>query len=375
MWLNFRRLQRLYSNISHSNLKVTYTNTPKPKPNLETPLAFGTASTDHILVIDWNSTSGWEQPQIVPYGPFQLDPCASVLHYATEVFEGMKAYKTEDGKFLLFRPEKNMHRMRSSVASVGLPDFDGDEFLKCLKELIKVDKDWIPSKKGYSLYVRPTMIATDPKLGVVKPSNAKLFVVLTAVGPYFPQGFKPVKLYCDENVVRAWPGGVGDRKIGGNYAPGISITEKVNKLGYSQMLWLVNNYVTEVGTMNFFVFWKNEAGEEELITAPLDSTILPGVTRDSILSLARDWNEFKVSERKFTIDEFVKASEEGRIIEAFGAGTACVVCPVETIHFNGKDHQIPLKLGESGELAKRFLEEIQGIQYGKKDHPWAHQIL
>lgn len=211
------------------------------------------------------------------------------------------------------------------------------------------------------------MIGTHPVLGVTKSQSAKLFVVMTTVGPYFPTGFKPVNLYCDDTIVRAWPGGAGDKKIGGNYGPTIAHTNKINYLGYQQILWLISdlytdNNVTEVGAMNFFVYWINKDGEKELVTCPLDSTILPGVTRDSVLALTKQWNEFKVTEKHFTIYEFIEAIEQGRVIEAFGAGTACIVCPVQKIHFKGKDYELPLELGNSGKLTKRLLDRIQSIQ-------------
>jgi len=218
------------------------------------------------------------------------------------------------------------------------------------------------------------MIGTHEKLGVVKPSKAKLFIVSTTVGPYFPEGFKPVALYCDDTKVRAWPGGSGDKKVGGNYAPGIKYTAEINKLGYQQLLWLTNDYVTEVGTMNFFVLWRNKQGETELITPPLDSTILEGVTRDSIVQLARQWGEFKVSEKKFTIHELCEAINEERVIEVFGAGTACVVCPVKKIFYKGKDYNIPMALGNSGVLTKRILDEVLAIQYGEKRTPWSFEV-
>lgn len=238
--------------------------------------------------------------------------------------------------------------------------------------------------KGYSLYIRPTYLGISNVLGVHRAESSKLFVVCTPVGPYFPTGFAPISLFCDEKVVRAWPGGVGNRKVGGNYAPGILPTEKIKNDGFSQLLWLVSkfysdNHVTEVGTMNFFVFWKNINGELELITPPLDGTILPGVTRDSILvsskqALARDWNEFKVTERVFMIHDLIEALEQGRVIEAFGTGTACVVSPVNRIHFAGKDYSIPLELTTSGKLTQRFWDALNQIYYGEIDHPWAKVI-
>jgi len=252
-----------------------------------------------MLIIDWDEDHGWTSPQIIPYGPLSLDPCSSVFHYGTECFEGLKAYKNPTTeKVLLFRPDQNVKRFKKSSHALALPDFDQNELLECIRRYVYTERDWVPNKAGFSLYVRPTMIGTHEKLGVVKPGKAKLFVVSTTVGPYFPEGFKPVSLYADDTKVRAWPGGSGNIKIGGNYAPGIKYTAEINEKGYQQLLWLTNDYVTEVGTMNFFVFWTNKQGETELITPPLDSTILEGVTRDSILQLAKQWGEFKVTEKK-----------------------------------------------------------------------------
>ncbi|CAG9315403.1 unnamed protein product [Blepharisma stoltei] len=372
--LRFSSGKRLNSTFRASEIVIDLTNNPKTMPALDETLIFGKKTTDHLFSVDWDAKRGWHTPQITPYQPLVLDPTSSCFHYGTECFEGMKAYRTATGKVLLFRPEMNVRRLRKSAAALALPDFDGEEFLQCIRKFVDIDRRWVPNKKGYSMYIRPTMIGTHQQLGVTKPGKAKLFIVNALVGPYFPTGFKPVALYCDEARVRAWPGGVGDKKVGGNYGPGIAYTDEINKLGYQQLLWLVNENVTEVGTMNFFVLWKNKEGETELITAPLDSTILEGVTRDSILALTKEWSEFKVSERSFTIHELTEAIEQGRVIEAFGAGTACIVCPVKKIFYKGKDYEIPMKLGNSGLLTKRLLDHVLSIQYGEIQHPWSYQV-
>ncbi|CAG9314470.1 unnamed protein product [Blepharisma stoltei] len=377
MWSNclLKTLSRRHStSFRASDLAVHLTHTPKTMPHLDQSLIFGKNTTDHLFWVDWDFEKGWHTPQIVPFQPLVLDPCSSCFHYGTECLEGLKAYKTATGKTLLFRPDLNIQRLRKSARALALPDFDGAELLQCIRKLVDVDKKWVPDKKGYSMYIRPTMIGTHQQLGVTKPGSAKLFVVSALVGPYFPTGFNPVNLYCDETRIRAWPGGVGDKKIGGNYGPGIAYTAEINKLGYQQLLWLVKGNVTEVGTMNFFMLWKNKEGETELITPPLDGTILEGVTRDSILELTREWNEFKVTERAFSIHELTQAAEEGRIIEAFGAGTACIVCPVQKIFFKGVDYEIPMKLGKSGLLTKRLLDHILSIQYGEIEHPWSYKV-
>jgi branched-chain amino acid aminotransferase len=295
-----------------------------------------------------------------------------------QAFEGMKAYLDAEGRARLFRPEMNMKRMADSMQRLTMPALDQKGFLDCIKEFVKVEKSWIPKGEGFSLYLRPTVIATWPYLGVNEAKSIKLFCMSCPVGPYYPEGFKPVKLLADSLNVRAWPGGVGDSKVGGNYAPTIRVQAQAAKKGYSQILWLFGptGDVTEVGTMNFFTFWKNKSGEKELITPPLDGTILPGVTRQSIVDLARQWGEFKVTEGKYTIHDIAEAVKEGRVIEAFGAGTAAVVSPIKLIHHNGVDYNIPLDPKDAsagaGPLTKRVWNTLLDIQYGKvKDHPWS----
>ena len=224
--------------------------------------------------------------------------------------------------------------MNNSHLQLGIPTFDIDQMMECCKKLIEVEKGWIPDKPLHSLYIRPTSICMDDKLGLSSVSKSKTFIILSPVGPYYPRGFVPVKLFCDTSVIRAWPNGFGDKKVGGNYAPTLRTQRKGNELhGCDQALWLLHDYVTEVGTMNFFVFWKNEDGENELVTPPLDGTILPGVTRKTIIQMMQEMGEFKVSIRDFKIQEMVKAVNEGRMIEAFGAGTAAIVSPVQSFNY------------------------------------------
>jgi len=231
-------------------------------------------------------------------------------------------------------------------------------------------------KKGFSLYIRPTLIGTQPTLGVSASNFAKFFIITSPVGPYYPEGWKPVKLYTDNSYVRAWPGGTGASKVGGNYAMGIKPQLDAAQQGYSSILWLFGEkqYVTEVGTMNMFVYWINDEGKKELVTAPLDGTILAGVTRDSILSLAKQWNEFEVNEKYYTIHDLIKALKENRVIEAFGCGTAAVVSPIKAVHFEGRDYEIPVNKDPNvkiGDLTKRFYETIISIQYGEIPHEWS----
>jgi branched-chain amino acid aminotransferase len=251
-----------------------------------------------------------------------------------------------------------------------MPTFNGDKFLEYIKQLLLLDKDWIPDKKGYSLYIRPTMIATEPVLGVHPAEEVLLYVITCPVGPYYPTGFKPVALYADSKAVRAWPGGTGGYKIGANYAPGIAPALEAAAKGYQQILWLHEDKITEVGTMNLFCLWINKEGKKELITAPLDGQILPGVTRKSILELTREWNQFLVSEKEWDMKSLIQALKEGRVIEMFGAGTAAIVSPVYKIFYQGKDHSVPCK-DNAGELTSKLMESLLSIQYGETNSPWS----
>jgi len=290
----------------------------------------------------------------------------------------MKAYIDDAGAIRMFRPDMNMKRINTSAHRLLLPQVDGPEFLKCIEELLRVDKSWIPKGFGYSLYLRPTLIATWPYLGVQPALSAKLYVICSPVGPYYAEGFNPIKLLADPHVARAWPGGTGNTKVGGNYAMGIRPALEASARGFAQMLWLFGEdmWVTEVGTMNQFFFWKNkQTGRPELVTAPLDGTILPGVTRDSILQLCRQWGEFDVVERPYNLKEVIAAINEGRMIEAFGAGTAAIVSPVKGFHFEGTDFDIPLDAADpkakAGKLTQRISDTIMGIQYGRIPHEWS----
>lgn len=243
--------------------------------------------------------------------------------------------------------------------------------IECTKKLIEVEKDWIPERPMHSLYLRPTSISMDNRLGLSRINKSKTFVVLSPVGPYYPRGFVPVKLFCDTTVVRAWPTGFGDKKIGGNYAPSLVTSRKGNELhGCDQALWLIHDHVTEVGTMNFFAFWKNEDGVDELITPPLDGTILPGVTRDSIIRLCRELGEFKVTQRPFKIHELIKATKENRVYEAFGAGTAAIVSPIKSYNYKGTTYEIPIcEEKGAGPLTQRVLKMMLDLQYGVTKRP------
>ncbi|RKP35190.1 aminotransferase [Dimargaris cristalligena] len=347
-------------------------------PNQE--LVFGQTFSDHMLQVEWVEGYGWSAPEIKPYGPLQLAPSAVVFHYAFECFEGMKAYKDKQGCIRLFRPDMNMKRMNNSAPRVSLPTFDGAQYIECIKELLRVDQRWVPDEYGYSLYIRPTLIGTEECLGVRASNRALLYTICSPVGPYYATGFKAISLYANVREVRAWPGGVGDAKLGANYAPTIKPAREAAKLGCQQVLWLIGekHELMEVGTMNLFVFWINKAGRRELITPALDGTILPGVTRDSILALTRSWRDeldIDVSEGKIEMAQIASAANEGRLLEIFGAGTAAVVSPVKRILYLGKDINVPLDPSnpnsQAGPLTKRLNDTIMGIQYGDIPHEWS----
>jgi|EP01033_Poteriospumella_lacustris_P000003 branched-chain amino acid aminotransferase len=374
--------RRLFSEFTPSidakKLVVQKTTTPKAKLPLN-ELVFGRSFTDHMLEIDWEEGKGWKAPRIIPYQNLSLSPASTGLHYGLQCFEGMKAYKDKDGNVRLFRPDKNMSRMNHSMTRLSMPPItDSDGLLECLKELIRIDQSWIPEKEGYSLYIRPTAIGSSPFLGVHASEHVKVYVILSPVGPYYKSGFKPVRLFADTKNVRAWPGGVGNAKVGGNYAPTIHPTQQAAKdHGVSQILWLFgkDHQVAEVGAMNIFFVIKNaQTGEKELITPTLEGgDILPGVTRDSIIEIAKTWTNVKVSERVINMGEVVAASKEGRLLEAFGAGTAAVISPVKGIVYNGEEIHVPT--GENvGEVAQSLWNTLTSIQYGKIPHPWSVKI-
>jgi branched-chain amino acid aminotransferase len=337
-------------------------------------VGFGTVFAPHMLVCDWTAEKGWGAPTIDNFKPFQTSPAASGIQFGLQCFEGMKAYRDpETNVARMFRPDRNAARLNSSSARLTCPTFDEHEFVECLRELIKVDKEWIPTDPNHSLYVRPTIVSTKPSLEVTATDAARFFIITSPVGPYYPTGFKPVKLLVSEKAHRAWPGGTGAAKIGPNYAGPIPHQIEAAKMGYGQVLWLgPNGVIDEAGAMNFMMLWTNEQGERELITAPLDGTILPGITRDSILTLAREkfGNEFKVSEKRFTIDQVAKALDEKRVEEMFGCGTAAIITVVDGLRYGEKVFDVPCP-GEGSSYALRFMNEIVGIQTGKIPSAWS----
>ncbi|KAL4874532.1 aminotransferase [Aspergillus karnatakaensis] len=369
--------RRHYS--SHlQHLRIQNTQSPKPQPN-PSDLKFGRSFTDHILQLEWTTTQGWHNARIIPYDNLSLDPASCVLHYAFTCFEGMKAYKDPSGSARLFRPEKNLARLNRSAARLALPTFDESRVLEYLAKYVEIESRFIPHLPGHSLYLRPTLLGTDASISVSRPRSAMLFVIASPMGDYFASGMKAVTLLATGKPVRAWPGGVGEFKVGGNYAPSIVPQEAAVEAGSHQNLWLLadgaggEEIVTEAGTMNLFVVWVNAAtGRRELVTPPLDGTILPGVTRVSILELARErLKEMDVVERRLTMGELAMAEKEGRLLEVFGAGTAVVVSPVMSIRWGERSISCGLKEGEeAGPVSLQMKKWLEEVQYGLVEHPW-----
>ena len=366
----------------------------KPKPSID-KLIFGHVFTDHMFQVGWDQSKGWSTPLITKIHNLDIHPGAKVLHYAVQAFEGAKAYRGYDNKIRFFRLDQNIKRLLRSSRRLALPDFDELELVKCIHKLVHLDQEWIPPLiKGKhqqltSLYIRPTIIGTDASLGVAGSRQSLLYVLLSPVGPYFRTGFRPISLYADPDFVRAWPGGAGNAKLGSNYAPTIMIQKQAERLGLQQVLWLFGDdmKLTEVGTMNIFVAMLNkETGKTHLVTPPLnDGLVLPGITRASILDIARQWGDVVCEERYVTINELKQLIHEQRLIEIFGAGTACIVCPISGIQLkDGTRLRIPFTdvtqhddglFGQEVSLTKRILKTITDIQYGRIPHPWAQQLI
>ncbi|KAF8310904.1 aminotransferase [Cantharellus anzutake] len=333
-------------------------------------LRFGDVCTDHMLEIDYDPATGWSVPVIKPYASISLDPACSIFHYTPALFEGMKAYLGPSGKPLLFRPGLNMKRMAASTARLALPAFNTAALLILIKKLVVIDKRWIPSLPGYSLYIRPTLIGTRPSLGVAPSSHAKLFVILSPTGPYFPSGFKPISLYAEYDAVRSWPGGTGAYKLGINYTPCFQPQAEANR------------HITEVGQMNFFIVVKRSDGDLDVITPPLDGTILPGVTRASVIALgsllfsdpalqryalALKGKRLRMKEESITMPRLRSLSKSGELVEAFGASTAAIIAPIGRIGYEEADILLPVHEEGLGPVAGTFYRTLIAIQEGKVD--------
>ncbi len=345
-------------------IKITRTSSPKAKPD-QNDLPFGEFFTDHMFVMDYTAGNGWHDPRIVPYGPLQLDPSTMVFHYGQAIFEGMKAYKTRDGRINLFRPYANMERANISNERLVIPPLDVDFAVEAIKTLVKFDSDWVPEAEGTSLYIRPFIISTDPYLGV-RPSLTYKFMVITCpVGAYYPEGLDPVKIYVESNYVRAVKGGTGHTKTPGNYAASLKAQIEAKEKHYSQVLWLdgvEKKYIEEVGTMN--VMFKIDG---TVVTPALEGSILGGITRDSSLALLKHWG-VPVEERRVSIQEIYAAHEQGKLEEAFGTGTAAVISPIGELNWDGRI--ITINNGDIGEISHRLYDTMTGIQYGQVEDPF-----
>ncbi len=341
------------------------------KPADESSLGFGKIFSDHMFTVRYREGTGWHDARIVPYGPLALDPAALVLHYGQEIFEGLKCYRGQGGAVCLFRPEKNFERLNLSARRLCMPQIPVEDALDAVTALLRVDRGWIPSSRGTSLYIRPTMIATEPGLGV-RPSAEHLFFIITGpVGSYYARGPEPVRILVEETYVRAVRGGLGEAKAGANYAASLLASKHAKESGYDQVLWLSadgRQEVEEVGTMNiFFVVG------DEIVTPPLSGSILPGVTRDSVLTIARGWG-MTVSERRVGMREIRAAAAAGALREVFGTGTAAVISPVGELRYRGEN--VVVNGGAPGEISRRLFDEITGIQYGEipDRFGWVHRM-
>jgi len=354
-----------------TNLKITQSETTRiDKVDLDNP-GFGAVFTDHMFSVDYQDGS-WNTPEILPYGPFEVEPAMCALHYGQAIFEGMKAFYNQDGSIKVFRPDAHHRRMNKSCRRLCIPETEFDVFMDGLKTLIKIDKDWVPKKHGNALYIRPFIFASDNYLSVKVSDSYKFFVITSPVGSYYKEGINPVSLITSDKYVRSVKGGVGTVKTPGNYAASLLPAKRAKQKGFTQVLWLdafEKKYIEEVGTMNIFFLI-----DDVLITPPLEGSILGGVTRQSVIQLAKSWG-VKVNERKISIDEVFEKANNGQLREAFGTGTAAVISPVGKIQH--KWETITINNNELGPFAKKLYDAITGIQNGKKDDEfgWMHTVV
>ena len=353
------------------NIKVEKTTNPKKKPESGQPLPFGKIFTDHMFMMNYTEGQGWHAPRIVPYQKICLDPSAMVFHYSQTMFEGLKAYYSEKGEYVLFRPDMNAKRANRSNERLCIPQIPEEDFVQAVKAVVQVDKDWIPKDPGTSLYIRPFIMATDEFLGV-KPSKTYLFIIiLSPSGVYYANGLDPVAIWIEDDYVRAVRGGIGEAKTGGNYAASLIGQVKANKEEYEQVLWLdgvERKYIEEVGSMN--IFFKIDG---KVVTPQLNGSILPGITRDSVITLCKEWG-YEVVEKKISIDEIDEAYKNGKLEEVWGTGTAAVISPVGKLRRG--DEVMVINGGGIGELSQRLYDTVTGIQLGKMEdtHGWVQYI-
>jgi branched-chain amino acid aminotransferase len=341
------------------DIKITKTTAPKEKPD-SSSLGFGKIFTDHMFIMDYSSDKGWHDARIVPFGMFEIHPASTVLHYGSEIFEGLKAYRRPDGKVQLFRPIENIRRMNNSAERLCLPQIDEKDAMEILETFVSLEKDWTPSAEGTSLYLRPFMFGNDETLGVHAVHNARFMIIASPVGSYYKEGLNPVRIMIESEDVRAVRGGTGYAKCGGNYAASNRAGERAEKQGYSQVLWLdgvERKYIEEVGAMN--VMFKIDG---EIVTPALTGSILPGITRKSCIEMLRS-EGYTVNERLLSVDELEEALESGKLEEAWGCGTAAVVSPIGELCYKNKKHII--NDGKIGKVTQHLYDTLTGIQWGK----------
>ena len=351
-------------------IKIERAKTLKEKPD-QNNLGFGTYFTDHMFMMDYTEGVGWHDARIVPYAPIAMDPATMVLHYAQETFEGLKAYRNPKGEITLFRPEMNARRMINSNKRICMAELPEDMFVEAVEAIVKYEQDWIPTAKDTSLYIRPFMFASEASVGVHPAKSYTFVIILSPVGSYYPEGVNPVKIWVEDEYVRAVKGGTGFTKCGGNYAASIAAQVKAESHGYTQVLWLDGvhrKYVEEVGTMNVMFLI-----DDTVVTAPLEVSVLPGVTRDSIIHILKDWG-YKVEERELSIDELMEAGRNGKLKEAFGTGTAAVISPVGQLYYKGEE--IVINDFKTGELTQKLYDTLTGIQWGRLEdkYGWVRYI-
>ncbi|MCF8049678.1 MAG: branched-chain amino acid aminotransferase [Desulfobacterales bacterium] len=349
-------------------MEITITKTKSPKnPPADSDLSFGNLFTDHMFLMDYDPKVGWHNARIEPYSAFHIDPSTMVLHYGQSIFEGLKAYQSDESDILLFRPQENFRRLNRSARRLCIPEIDEGFALSALRQLIEIEKAWVPKAPGTSLYIRPAVIATDPYLGVKASETYRFFIILSPVGAYYKNGFKPLKIWVSKDRVRAVRGGIGEAKTAGNYAASLFESTFAAEQGCDQVLWLdgiEHKYVQEVGSMNiFFVI------DGELVTPALDGSILPGITRDSLLKHAKS-NGMNAVERAISIEEVVEKAKSGQLQEAFGTGTAAIISPVGQLQY--KDKEVVIGDGDVGFLTTKLYDELLKMQYGRVEdaHNW-----
>ncbi len=352
-------------------IKIIKNENPKVKPADEGALGFGKYFSDHMFIVEYTEGIGWHDARIQPYGPLSIDPASPVLHYSQEIFEGLKAYRRADGGIQMFRPIENARRMNRSAERMVMPTLDEDFQVKAMKMLVEVEQDWVPRRDGTSLYLRPTMISDGAELGVHPSKRYLYYIICSPAGSYYKNGMAPVKIHIEDSYVRAVKGGTGEAKTGGNYSASLKAAAEASKKGFDQVLWLdgrENKYVEEVGAMNMmFVI------DGKLITAPTGGSILPGITRKSVLRIAKDMG-MEVEERRISVQELYDAYREGKLTEAFGTGTAAVISPVGILEYRGD--VIKLSDGEIGEVSMAIYNNLTAIQWGKKEdvYGWIEKL-